>query len=75
MDKTAAAVPEEQQLILSNLSPGPAQRWLALAVMLALLVAFFFTAGPLSTIQLPRIDAFVPQAAAQGASNDGHQHP
>jgi signal transduction histidine kinase len=63
MVKTAAVVPEEQQFILSSLSPGPAQRRLALAVVLALLVAYFITVGPLSTIQLGRIDAFVPAYA------------
>jgi hypothetical protein len=47
MAKTAAAVPEEQQFILSTLSPSLAQRRLALAVVLALLVAFVITAGPL----------------------------
>jgi hypothetical protein len=60
MVKTTAVVPEEQHFILSNLSPGLAQRRLALAVVLALLVAFFITAGPLSTIQWARIDAFIP---------------
>jgi hypothetical protein len=45
------------------LSPSPAQRRLALAVVLALLVAFVITAWPLSTIQLGRIDAFVPAYA------------
>src|SRR6266404_2774922 len=63
MVKTAAVGPEEQHFILSSLSPGRAQRWLALAVVLALLVAFLITAGPLSTIQLARIDAFVPAYA------------
>src|SRR5256886_12294689 len=63
MAKTAAAVPEEQHFVLSNLSPSPAQRRLALAVVLALLVAFVITAGPLSTIQLGRIGAFVPAYA------------
>jgi hypothetical protein len=63
MAKTAAAVPEEQHFILSTLSPSPAQRRLALAVVLALLVAFVITAWPLSTIQLGRIDAFVPAYA------------
>jgi hypothetical protein len=63
MVKTSAVVPEEQQFILSSLSPGPAQRRLALAVVLALLVAYFITVGPLSTIQLGRIDAFVPAYA------------
>jgi hypothetical protein len=70
MANTAAAVPEEQHFVLSNLSPGPAQKRLALAVVLALLVAFFFTAGPLSTIQLPRIDAFVPAYAMAMFVND-----
>ena len=64
MVKTAAVVPEEQHFILSSLSPGRAQRQLALAVVLALLVVFFITeVGPLSTIQLGRIDAFVPAYA------------
>ncbi|HEV7814808.1 MAG TPA: MASE4 domain-containing protein [Janthinobacterium sp.] len=63
MVKTAAVVPEEQHFILSSLSPGRAQKRLALAVVLALLVAFFITAGPLSTIHLGRIDAFVPTYA------------
>jgi signal transduction histidine kinase len=63
MAKTAAAVPEEQHFILSTLSPSPAQRRLALAVVLALLVAFVITAGPLSSIQPGRIGAFVPAYA------------
>src|SRR6201982_3427145 len=60
MAKTAAAVPEEQHFILSTWSPSAAQRRLALAVVLALLVAFVITAGPLSSIQPGRIGAFVP---------------
>ena len=63
MAKTAAAVPEEQHYILSTLSPSLAQRRLALTVVLALLVAFVITAGPLSTIQPGRIGAFVPAYA------------
>jgi signal transduction histidine kinase len=59
-----AFVPEEQHFILSSLSPDRAQRRLALAIVLALLVAFFITAGPLSTVQLARIEAFVPAYAA-----------
>ena len=55
---------------VSNLSPGLAQRRLALAVVLALLVAFFITAGPLSTIQLARIDAFIPAYATALFVND-----
>src|SRR5260370_15077707 len=60
MVKTAVVVPKEQDFILSSLSPGRAQRRFALAVVLALLVAFFIMAWPLSRIQLGRIDAFVP---------------
>jgi signal transduction histidine kinase len=63
MANTAAAVSEEQHFILSNLSPGPAQRRLAVCVVLALLVAFVITAGLLSTVQPGRIDAFVPAYA------------
>jgi hypothetical protein len=63
MVKTAAVVPEEQHFILSSLSPGRAQRRLALAVVLALVAAFVITSGPLSTIHLGRIDAFVPAYA------------
>jgi signal transduction histidine kinase len=59
-----AFAPEEQHFILSSLSPDRAQRRLALAIVLALLVAFFITAGPLSTVQLARIEAFVPAYAA-----------
>jgi hypothetical protein len=59
-----AFVPEEQHFILSSLSPDQAQRRLALAIVLALLVAFFITAGPLSTVQLARIEAVVPAYAA-----------
>ena len=63
MVKTAVAVPKEQDFILSTLSPGRQQRRLALALVLALLVAFLITAGLLPTIQLGRIDAFVPAYA------------
>src|SRR5437667_1568484 len=61
--KTAAVVPEEKHFILSTLSPSLAQRQLALAVVLALVVAFVITAGPLSSIQPGRIGAFVPAYA------------
>jgi hypothetical protein len=60
MMKPAVIVPEDQPLTLSTLPPGRAQKRLALAVVLASLVAFSITAGPLSTFQLGRIDAFVP---------------
>jgi signal transduction histidine kinase len=70
MLKTAAVVPEEQHFMLSSLPPDPAQKRLALAVVLALLVAFFITVGPLSTFQLGRIDAFIPAYATAMFVND-----
>jgi hypothetical protein len=70
MVKTAAVVPEEQHFTLASLSPGRAQRRLALAVVFALLGAFFIAAGPLSTIQSGRIDAFVPAYATAMFVND-----
>jgi signal transduction histidine kinase len=60
MLNTATVVPVEQHFILSSLSPSRAQRRLGVAVVLALLFAFAVTEGPLSTIQLGRIDHFVP---------------
>jgi signal transduction histidine kinase len=63
MVNTADIVPEEQHFILASLSPGRAQKRLALAVVLAFLLAFFIAAGPLSTIQLGEIPAFVPAYA------------
>jgi signal transduction histidine kinase len=60
MVKTTTVVPEEQHFFLSNLPPGRGQRRFVLAVMLALLVAFFITAGLLSKIQLPPLYAFIP---------------
>ncbi len=69
MVKTAAA-PEEQHFILSNLPPSLAQKRLALGVALFLLVAFFITAGPLASVQLGRIDAFVPAYATAMFVND-----
>jgi signal transduction histidine kinase len=60
MKNAAAVASEEQHFILSTLPPSLAQKRLALAVVLALLVAFVITAGPLSSFQPGRIDAFVP---------------
>jgi signal transduction histidine kinase len=60
MVMTTTVVPEGEQFILSSLSPSLAQKRLALAVVVTLFIAFFITAGPLSTVQLRRVDAFVP---------------
>jgi signal transduction histidine kinase len=70
MVKTAAVVAEEQHFFLSRLSPDRAQRRLALAIVLALLVAYSITAGPLSTIRPPRVYAFVPAYATATFVND-----
>jgi signal transduction histidine kinase len=70
MVNAATFVPEEQHFILSSLPPSRAQRRLAFAVALALLVAFFLMAGPLSNIQSARIDAFVPAYATAMFLND-----
>ena len=57
----AAIVPEEQRLFLSSLSPGPAQKQLAVAVVVGILVVFVvITVGLLSGMQTARIDAFLP---------------
>jgi PAS domain S-box-containing protein len=66
MMKTA----EEQDFILSSLAPSMAQKRLALGVVLVLLVAFLLIAGPLSSVQLARIDAFVPAYASVMFVND-----
>ncbi len=64
MLKTAAVVSEEEQLILSTVSPGAAQKRLALAVALGLLIVFvLIAAGPLGSIQTEPVAAFVPAYA------------
>ena len=60
MMKPAVIVREDQPLTIATLPPGRAQTRLALGVVLASLVAFSIMAGPLSTFQLRRVDAFVP---------------
>src|SRR6266849_5572693 len=64
MVKPVPVIPGEQHFILSSVSPSRAQKRLALGLVLALLVAWLITDGALSTIQLGRIDAFVPAYAA-----------
>src|SRR5690349_7124865 len=49
---------DEQMLLLATLPPTPRQRQLALAIVLALLIAFVITA-PFRAIQFPRSDAFI----------------
>jgi len=62
--ESALAIPEEQQLIFSTLAPGPAQKRLALAVVLCLLSVFvLIEAGPLARFQTREVVAFVPAYA------------
>ena len=64
MLKTDAVVPEEQHFILSSLSPSAAQKRLAVAVVVGILVVFaLITFGPLKGVHLGRVDAFVPAYA------------
>jgi signal transduction histidine kinase len=64
MQQIAAIVPEEQRLFLSSLSPGTAQKRLAIAVVLGIVVAFaLISVGLLSGMQARRMDAFLPAYA------------
>jgi signal transduction histidine kinase len=64
MLKAATVVSGEEQLIPSTVSPGPAQKRLALGVVLGLVSAFvLITAGPLGSIQTRPVAAFVPAYA------------
>ena len=61
MLKTAAVVPAEEHFFLSTLSPGPAQKRIALVVVLGLIVvSALITAGLFSGIQTSRVEAFLP---------------
>jgi signal transduction histidine kinase len=71
MERTAAVVPEEDFFVLSSLPPSRAQKRLALAVVLALLVTFLLAAGPFSHIQTSRIAAFVPAYATALVLSEG----
>jgi hypothetical protein len=64
MRNTVAIVSEEEQLVLSTLSPGVTQRRLAFAVVLGLLIVFvLITFGPLSSVRMQPFAAFVPAYA------------
>ena len=61
MQKNHVQVPTDQHFILSTLSPSAAQKRLALAVVVGLVVVFvLITAGLLAGIQTKRVDAFLP---------------
>ncbi|MGZ5094474.1 MAG: MASE4 domain-containing protein [Burkholderiales bacterium] len=56
---TPAIGAEEQHFVLSSLPPSPAQKRLALGIVLGLLVVLYLITGPLSGIQLGAVNAFV----------------
>ena len=50
---------DQEKLFHSTLPPSAAQKRLVLVVVLVLATAFFITAGPLSSVRLPKLEAFV----------------
>jgi signal transduction histidine kinase len=60
MRNPAAEIPEQQILFSSNLAPGPAQKRLALVLVLCLLIVFFLVLAGLGSVQLSPIAGFVP---------------
>ena len=59
MPKPHAAVPVEQQFVLSNLAPGRAQKRLAAGIVLGLAAALYLVTGPFGGIQLGAVHSFV----------------
>jgi hypothetical protein len=59
----------QQQFLLATLPPTRGQIRLALGIAVALLVVFFI-AAPFATIQLQRVDGFVPAYQSVYAVND-----
>src|SRR5580658_5887056 len=60
MQRTTAIAVEDDFFVLSSLPPRQAQKRLALAVVLAMLITFLVVQGPPSRIQLGHFPAFVP---------------
>jgi signal transduction histidine kinase len=70
MLKTDAVVPEEQHF-LSSLAPSPAQKRLALAIVLGVLVVYvLIVAGPFRGVHPGRLDAFIPAYVSAMFVND-----
>ena len=59
MRNVVAVVPEEASIFSSSLSPSPSQKRLAVVVVLVILVVALFVTGPLSSINLAPVPAFV----------------
>ena len=67
----ANILPEQQQFLLSSLSPGPAQKRLALAIVLGIFIVFAaLTADIFADVQPLRVDAFIPAYATAMFVND-----
>jgi signal transduction histidine kinase len=60
MQPTAAIVSEEEHSTVSSLPPGTAQKRLAIAIVLGMLVVALVVAGPLSGVRTHPIAAFLP---------------
>jgi signal transduction histidine kinase len=52
-------VPEEQHFVLSNRSPSPAQKRLAIGIVLGLAAALYLVLGPFGGMQLGKVHSFV----------------
>jgi signal transduction histidine kinase len=60
---------DQLPFLLADLPPSPRQIWLALGIVVALFAAFIVTA-PFATIQLARVDAFIPTVSSALVIND-----
>jgi len=60
MPKTDAVVPEVQQFILSSLPASAAQKRLALAVLLGIVLVVVIVTGPLAHVRTSPVAAFIP---------------
>ena len=71
MLKIDAVVPEEQHLILSTLAPSAAQKRLALAIVVGVVVVYvLIVAGPFRGVHPGRLDAFIPAYVSAMFVND-----
>ncbi len=69
-DKLPLGRLDPEHLFLSAVAPGWAQKRAALVVTLVLVAAFFMASGPLASLRLPAIEAFVPAYAVGMFLND-----
>src|SRR4030088_2153215 len=60
MERAAVIVPEDDSFVLSRMSPGPAQKRLAVGILAGLLAVVFIVMGPLAGLQLRPVEAFLP---------------